>query len=332
MPRCTRCNALLGEATVHDESGESDATSRDPLGGRPGGLSPQPPPVPWSQNPENPPGWEIPPQPDAPGAGETFVSLSPEPWPPAPPPGESTLSLSPEPWAASPLPPQPPSPGEATFSLSPEPWEEPAIWQPPPPRKRRGPYLLIAAGVMVLAAVALGIVFWPGGSGKTAGGAGTSGPPSQSQGGTETASGSPSDAPTTTAAGADLTQQARAVDALLAEMKGTRSDLGSVVTGGCERAGLERIRDARQEQLGKARALEVGALTSGTDLKDALVRALDASVESNQRYLNAAPGCPSDEEVADINQRASDAKNEFIGYWGPVAEQAGLPARSPDTI
>lgn len=180
--------------------------------------------------------------------------------------------------------------------------------------------------MIVLAGVALGIVFWPGGSGKTANTAGTSATPQESP--VETAS----ESPTVAGSGAELTQQAREVDALLSDMTTTRSDLGTVVTDGCRTDGLERIRNRRQEQLRKAQALDVGALDSGTELKDALVRALQASVESNQRYLDAAPGCPSDDDVADVNQRASDAKNEFVRYWGPVAEKAGLPSRSSDTI
>ncbi|MFD0691518.1 hypothetical protein [Actinomadura fibrosa] len=221
----------------------------------------------------------------------------------------------------------PPS-GETSTSLSPEPWAEPAMWQPPaPPKKSKQPYILIAAGMLLLAGIALGIVLWPSGS-KSAPPASAAGSQSSESVTTEseTASGSPS------ASSGDLDEQAGAVDGLLQEMSGTRSDLGSVVTAGCGTAGLQRIRDQRQEQLGKARALEVGALDDGEALKDALVRALQASVESNQRYLDVAPGCPSDEEVADVNQEARDAKVEFIRYWSPIAEKAGLPARSADNI
>ncbi|QXJ23976.1 hypothetical protein AGRA3207_005216 [Actinomadura graeca] len=221
----------------------------------------------------------------------------------------------------------PPS-GETSIPLSPEPWAEPAMWQPPAPaRKSKRPYLLVAAGIILLAGIALGIVLWPGGSGPATNNAGAQQTPGLTG---ETASDSPSDPPT--GSGDELSEQAGAVDGLLKEMSGTRSDLGSVVEAGCGTTGLQRIRDQRQEQLGKARALEVGAFDDGEALKDALVRALEASVRSNQRYLDASPGCPSDDEVQSINQEASDAKTEFIRLWTPIAEQAGLDPRSEGQI
>ncbi|WP_143227212.1 hypothetical protein [Actinomadura mexicana] len=222
-----------------------------------------------------------------------------------PPSEERTTHLAPEPWAA-------------------EPWSEPAIWQPPaPPKRSMLPYFLGAAGVVLLIGVALGIVFWPKGSGSA--------PPAASEPSTgqsqSVASASDSPAP-----GGDLDAQAGAVDDLLGEMGGTRSDLGTVVTQGCPVSGVQRVLDARRGQLEKARGLDVSALDHGAEMKAALVRALEASTESNQRYLDGAPGCPSDSEVADVNQRASSAKSEFIGYWNPVAQQAGLPARTEGDI
>jgi hypothetical protein len=181
------------------------------------------------------------------------------------------------------------------------------------------PYVLAAIGAVVLVGVALAIVFWPSGSGPSGGSGNGGGPPSTLQSRSETPKG-------------DLDAQAKAVDALLAEMAATRSELGTVVVDGCRPDGVQRVLDARRSQLEKARALDVSALDDGTALKDALVRALEASTESNQRYLDAAPGCPADGEVADVNQRASDAKNDFIGRWTPIAQRAGLPARTADDI
>ncbi|SPT51025.1 hypothetical protein [Actinomadura madurae] len=217
--------------------------------------------------------------------------------------------------------PMPPS-EERTTHLSPEPWAEPAIWQPPaPPKRGRLPYFLGAAGVVLLIGLALAIVFWPSGSETT--------PPTASEPSAQQSQSAPSETGSTEG---DFDAQAKAVDTLLDEMGSTRSDLGTVVVGGCSRGGLQRILNARQGQLDEARNLQVNALDSGEQLKDALVRALEASTESNQRYLDVAPGCPSEGEVSDINRRASDAKTEFIGYWAPVAEKAGLPARTESDI
>ncbi|TDD27094.1 hypothetical protein E1287_35280 [Actinomadura sp. KC06] len=296
MPRCTRCNAPLSATPPG-----GDATTPD-----------EPPAPPWTSSPQGPVLWE------AQGPSDPLPPAQP---PPSAPPPEHTT-------------PMPPSADETSTLLSPEPWavppggpssSEPAIWQPPaPPKTSRVPYFLVAAGVVLLIGLALGIVFWPSGSGTSADPAsGGGGPSTQQSQDVVPESGTPS---------GDLDGQAKAVDALLAEMGTTRSDLGSVVVGGCQRSGLQRILDARRSQLEKARALDVTALDSGAQMKDALVRALEASSESNQRYLDVAPGCPSDSEVTDVNQRASDAKNEFIGYWTPIAQQAGLPARTADDI
>ncbi|TDB76597.1 hypothetical protein E1264_38325 [Actinomadura sp. KC216] len=299
MPRCTRCNAPLsatppgGDATTPDEP-------------------PAPPAPPWTASPQGPGQWDTPPPPDQSPPGQ--------PGPPGPPGPEYTT-------------PMPPTPDETSTLLSPEPWSvppggpapsEPAIWRPPPPPKAsRTPYFLVAAGVVLLLGLALGIVFWPSGSGTSAD-PGSSGGPSTQQ--------SQDAVPQSETPSGDVGEQAKAVDALLAEMGTTRSDLGSVVVGGCEASGLQRVLDARRSQLEKARSLDVTALDNGAQMRDALVRALEASSESNQRYLDVAPGCPSDGEVSDVNQRASDAKNEFIGYWTPIAQQAGLPARTADDI
>jgi hypothetical protein len=312
------------EETARDPSGEDEATRdygvppappgqgnpfEQPPGGAPpsgfGAGSNEPLPPPWI------------PVPDAPDPG---------PWPdrttPMPPSGERSTPLGPEPW------------GERSTQLGPEPWAEPAIWQPPAPAKRNHAlYFLIAAGVVLLVVVALGIVFWPSGSDKPA--TSVAGPASSPAGQPVTTDDqSPGDSPTTAdgSPSADMTAQARAVDGLIEDMAGTRSELGTVVADGCPTDGLQRIHDERQSQLDKANALDVSALDNGTAMKDALVRALRASVESNQRYLDVSPGCPSDDEVADVNQEATDAKNEFIGYWTPIAEQAGLPARDGDNI
>ncbi|MEU9839400.1 hypothetical protein AB0C69_09290 [Actinomadura sp. NPDC048032] len=258
--------------------------------------------------------------------GESAPGGVPVPWEPAPPPW---ADQSPVQWEARPdhtlhMPPA----EERTTHLSPEPWaepwSEPAIWQPPaPPKRSTMPYFLGAAGVVLLIGVALGIVFWPSGS--------NSSPPAASGPSTGQSQGvaSASDSPTSEG---DLDAQARAVNDLLEEMGGTRSELGTVVTQGCPVSGVRRVLDARRGELEKARALEVSALLDGEEMKAALVRALEASTESNQRYLAGAPGCPSESEVADVNQRASSAKNEFIGYWNVVAEKAGLPTRTESDI
>ena len=345
LPRCTRCNAPLHPAG-QDDATVSDATVSDPTVAAPsrtGGTARSdestwadtlytPPPDPSASPP--PSGW-----PSTPPSGSGPSGSSP---PPASGEGETTISLSEEPWARADqqrtggAQPPPSRDGETVISLSEEPWEndpwaEPEVWSPDKIRKQRSPlpYVLLGGGVVALIAVALAIIFWPSSSGTGTPTSNASAPPGNQSAGTQSE-------PVGDTPGEDdgtaLNRQAGQVDSLLTEMSSTRSELGSVVTSGCEPSGLERIRTQRQEQLAKAKALDVSALENGTALRDALVRALEASVESNQRYLDVAPGCPSDDDVAPINNRASQAKREFIDLWRPNAEKAGLNVRSADDI
>ncbi|XVQ11700.1 hypothetical protein ACQP1W_03695 [Spirillospora sp. CA-255316] len=303
LPRCTRCNAPLGDQG--GPIGQDEATTPDPGPYPPGPLGSPPPP--WGPSAGDPAG-------------------DPGGWPSSPPPASSP----------PPMPPHGDRDGETTISLSEEPWDndqwvEPEIWNPDQIRKKSPlPYVLLGGGVVALLAIALAIVFWPSSSNTGKPTANTPAAPGSQSAGTENQP--VSDSPSDSGGATDLNRQAGQVDALLTEMSSTRSELGSVVTSGCQTADLERIRTQRQEQLGKAKALDVSSLENGTAMRDALVRALEASVESNQRYLDVSPGCPSDDDVAPINGQASQAKRDFIGYWRPNAEKAGLDVRSADDI
>ncbi|MFB4312078.1 hypothetical protein [Actinomadura sp. GTD37] len=266
------------------------------------------------------------PPPDGDATARDPFGEVPVPRDPVPPPwaGQGPTPWEPPPDYTTPMPPS----DERSTALSPEPWAaEPPIWQPPPPRgKSRLPYFLGAAGVVLLIGVALGIVFWPSGSDTP-----ENRPAAVQESGRPSEEPSQGVVPETEATG-DRDAQAGAVNELLERMGATRSSLGTVVAEGCTTSGLQRILEERRGQLESARELQVGALDGGDQMKEALIRALEASTASNQRYLDVAPGCPSEGEVADVNQRASSAKSEFIGYWSPIAEQAGLPARGEGDI
>ncbi|SEG85996.1 hypothetical protein SAMN04489712_118126 [Thermomonospora echinospora] len=326
LPRCTRCNARLDEATVRDAA------------------VPSPWPAQWPEQTRN----------DAGSPGEEPASPPSDPWHgPQPsswtqawgdsssPPGEQAASPPSDPWHG----PQPsawaheggasgPS-GEETTSLSPEPWDAPQswgqMWEPPPPRRRSKalPYVLTGLGVWILTMVALAIIFWPHGDDST----GTL--PQQSATSVEQPTDDPgagTPEPSAPDDDAEARQQATQIDALLGDMASTRSELGAVVSAGCDTSDLERIRDQRQEQLSTAETLQVDALPDGEALKSALTGALRISVESNQLYLQYAPGCPSDEDAADVNDRATRAKSEVIGLWNAIAAEYGLSPRDSGSI
>ncbi|GLW65324.1 hypothetical protein Arub01_35680 [Actinomadura rubrobrunea] len=267
--------------------------------------------------------WTRPDDADAgnPLSGDTPTATTP--FPPGPPPSDPDPPQARATWSPLPTP-----PSETTF-VSPAPWDEPQVQEQPPRERRRRalPYVLLVAACAVLAAVAA-VVLRSGGDD-----ADTAAPPG---GGSPYASD-----PAAPGAEPDATSsrnrnkaiaEAGAIDKLLEQMADTRADLGDAVTDGCPKSALQRILAQRQDQLRQADALAVDALDQGEELKDALVRALRASVESNQRYVDAAPGCPSESAVADVNDRASEAKAEFIRYWRPIAEREGMDPRSADTI
>lgn len=331
LPRCTRCNARLDESTAQDNHPETQPASWSP----PPQSQPrdQPNDQPQDQPRDQP--WQPGPEP-GPAPGTTPDPFNADPWPPEP--------WQPEPWPGGPgAPGGPGGPGglggpslnEQTTSLSPEPWAvapQPEMWRPPPPKRRNSalPYLLTALGVVILTGIALGIVFWPH-TEKTASVTPQQSNPVSAQGGQSPSEDAGGD-PTPSETNPDAKEQATRVDALLSSMMNTRTELGGVVTSGCTTSGLQRIRSQREQQLSTAEGLEVDGLDNGTQLKEALTKALRISVESNRLYLANAPGCPSDAAAEDVNSRASQAKAEVIQYWNPIAGQHGLSTRDSSSI
>ncbi|MEV4178607.1 hypothetical protein [Nonomuraea sp. NPDC049709] len=144
-------------------------------------------------------------------------------------------------------------------------------------------------------------------------------------------------------------QQAEAMDELLSSSSSARSNLSEAITDAtrCERGGVETIRDitgSRRDQLAAARALAVTALAGGTELKGALVDALDASYEADAAFLawarrHVAAGCTgavtSDRDYRlglDRSEAAQKAKTRFVRAWRPIAETYHLTVWKPDQI
>jgi uncharacterized protein (DUF885 family) len=188
---------------------------------------------------------------------------------------------------------------------------------------------------MLAMAVAVGIVFWP-----------TGGPSPQSavspQSGTTVTS--PQDT------GSDGTAQATEVNSLLDDMASSRSELGKAMTAAAQCSALSdavpnirKVVGERVQQLAKAKSMQVGGLDSGDQLKDALTRALQASLDADRAYLkwaDNAQGCsgktPSDSDLergSSISEkRATPAKEEFLGLWTPIAKAEHQPARDEPHI
>jgi hypothetical protein len=231
----------------------------------------------------------------------------------------------------------PPTVVEAGRHLPPP--EAPAPWRPPPePKRRIGPLLIAAwAIVMIAAVVAVGIAFWPTGSGSPKG--------EVSQQTVATSAAASSSSPDTGG-----TAQAAEVNSVLDDMSGSRSELGAALADAEQCSALagalptiQKVVGERERQLARAKALDAGALDSGDRLKDALTRSLQASLDADRAYLkwaDNAQGCsggtPTDSDYERGNtiseKEATPAKEEFLSLWTPIAEQEHLPARDKDHI
>jgi hypothetical protein len=192
---------------------------------------------------------------------------------------------------------------------------------------------------MLAAVVAAGIVFWPTGDSSPQGAVSP-----QTEVTVTTAATSPQ------GTGSDGTAQATEVNSVLDDMASSRSELGNAMTAAAQCSALsealptiQKVVGEREQQLAKAKSLQVDALGSGDRLKDALTRALQASLDADRAYLkwaDNAQGCsgdtPSDSDFERGNSisenQATPAKAEFLSLWTPVAEAEHQPARDSDHI
>ncbi|WP_248963407.1 hypothetical protein [Sphaerisporangium perillae] len=143
--------------------------------------------------------------------------------------------------------------------------------------------------------------------------------------------------------------QAGTIDRLLSDSGNARAGLGEAIArvSRCERGGaavIGRITASRREQLAQARALEVDALAGGTELKDALVDALEASLGADAAFGSWASrhvggGCRAtmakDPDYVRGLARSEDAqaaKLRFVQAWRPVAAMYGLAERKVGEI
>jgi hypothetical protein len=93
----------------------------------------------------------------------------------------------------------------------------------------------------------------------------------------------------------------------------------------------------REAQLAQAGELSVAALENGEAVRNALVEALEASIESNREaltWLQDENGCDGDAaaRLKDVTDRATETKRVFLDLWNPIATAQGLPTRTRETI
>lgn len=197
-----------------------------------------------------------------------------------------------------------------------------------PDRPTRMPrWMLVVAGVAVLAVLGTGIGYAVGRGGPT-----RPAPPSTSEA-----------SPTS---GADaVRQQATALDAVITTSKATRGKLGDALNDvdQCQNlAGaatqLVQVAAERYAEINQLKALAVDALPGGASMRDVLVEALTYSMQADQGYADwaralsggcvAPAGHDRNWQTADVaSQKATDAKFQFLSAWNPVAASTGLPTR-----
>ena len=259
-----------------------------------------------------------------------------DPWPQSPP--GAGASPPDQPWRVDP----------AALSDAPRVPQTAPAWLPPPgPRhrqRRTAPILFVAAAIVVAGAIATAtILLWPGSGPKTRTGA------ISRQSGTVVTPAATSTASATSAA-ADAATEAAAVGKVLDDMTASRSEVSTAIinAGQCSALDgavttMQTVVGERQSELTAAQALQVDALTSGAALKDALTKAVQASLDADQAYLSwakAGQGCsgttPPNSDLANGNtisdSRATPAKKDFLALWAPIAQQLQQPPRDVNHI
>jgi hypothetical protein len=154
------------------------------------------------------------------------------------------------------------------------------------------------------------------------------------------------DRPTSAAASGDPAEQARALDRLLYSSRTSRGKLNAAIGAvqGCsDLAGsVQRIREAAQERTAEKAGLsrlDLTALDGYEAGRADLGQALSASAAADAAFADWAEerrsnGCRTTPAVdrywragRDHSARATAKKNDFLGFWNPVAVRYGLSRR-----
>ncbi len=228
---------------------------------------------------------------------------------------------------------------------------------PGPGRSRRGLAVLGGvAGVLVVAVAVLVTVLLVGGSSGDKPATASSGPSTVPSGGAPSGSlpGGTGPSPGTGSTGGPDAARAsfvRTVDGILNQSASGRSQVAAAVNGvtnGCSTSpasaatSMQQVIDNRASVLSQANALSAPDAATAA-VKANLIRALQASIEANQGYLqwfedlqstypDASPaGCPNGRAPTDSNYddataasgRATSAKQAFVAGYNPLATAAG---------
>ncbi|QMU74568.1 hypothetical protein GXW83_00975 [Streptacidiphilus sp. PB12-B1b] len=150
-------------------------------------------------------------------------------------------------------------------------------------------------------------------------------------------------------------QQAAAIDQLLSQNDGTRSqvtdavnDVDNCTSGGDlsnDVSALQQAAQTRQDLLSQLGALDVSALPGGDQVVSDLKQAWTESIQADQAFASWAQDVQngscgssgadhtSNWDAADDDSRQATAdKQAFVTVWTPIAQQYGLTVRTADQL
>lgn len=210
----------------------------------------------------------------------------------------------------------------------------------PPPRggqSNNKPLIIAVAALVAIALVAVGIVLWTDRGGEPA--AASTPTPKASSGKQPPKKQPPVSGP--------ARQQAVAVHRLFNASAATRNQLGQALASArtCEGlptaiTGFQQVAQRRTAQVNRANALKVSALTKGAQLRDALRRSFQLSLQTDQAFLAWAQGAQGErcrrrprpdanyQRGNSLSAQATNAKQEVSTLWNPIARKVNLPTRT----
>lgn len=141
---------------------------------------------------------------------------------------------------------------------------------------------------------------------------------------------------------ADAASQLAAVNELLASHAASGSRLDNPMATCADVAATASVFQefvrTRQDELVRARALQVDQMTGGLELRQAIIDAYTYSVTADQAYLawandlagedcgpEAPPHTADYQTAIAANDQAGPAKRRVVALWDPIAQSQGLP-------
>ncbi|MEO3787023.1 hypothetical protein ABGB12_27175 [Actinocorallia sp. B10E7] len=209
-------------------------------------------------------------------------------------------------------------------------------WLPDEAPRWRGPLIAGLVAALLTATLVVGYVFWT----KDDDSDKSFSQPSTSQNSESKTEKDSPDSEAPDAAG-DPQAEAEAVDTVLSDMSASRKKLANITYTCANKSkdisAFETVIEEREGQLSDVNGLSFGSLENGEEVKNALIDALQASIDSNQEaltWLKDEDGCDKDAaaRLKEVTDKATDTKRTFLDLWNPIATERGLQTWTRENI